>query len=155
MKNVMNKIPFLIVLSLSLTAIYFGLYRWPKIIGSSEWPSTTGIIQDTEQYKYYRSIGERENIVFILLYSYEVDGKAYLSDRLNPGLFKVANNQNLEYYSKIYAPGKEVKVYYDPNNPGESSLETGFHWTDWFLVVFGSFFLIFAYALYPKKRSDP
>ncbi|MCC5932309.1 MAG: DUF3592 domain-containing protein [Cyclobacteriaceae bacterium] len=144
----------MIVLFLSLTAIFFGLYRWPQIIGSSSWPATKGIILDIEEYKYYRSIGEREKIVFILLYSYEVDGIEYRSDRLNPGLFKVANNQNLEYYSKIYIPGNEVNVYYDPKNPSESALETGYHWTDWFLAVFGAFFLIFAYTLYPKESTD-
>ena len=50
---------------------------------------------------------------------------------------------------KQYPPGKKVKVYYHPENPTISCLESGCSWDCYLLFVFGLLFILIGfYGIY-------
>ena len=61
----------------------------------------------------------------VIVYQYEVHGKNYQSQRLKAGeqFFNVNVSWQAQETVNKYPIGKEVTVYYDPNNPAECALE--------------------------------
>jgi hypothetical protein len=60
-----------------------------------------------------------------LLYSYEVDGQSYESNRIQAGTFGMASGDSLKKFGDRFAEGQQVPVYVDPKDPTNAVLVPG------------------------------
>ncbi|NJN80338.1 MAG: DUF3592 domain-containing protein [Anaerolineales bacterium] len=92
---------------------------------AQNWLSTTGtILMSSVQSRRSSSSGGYSDYP-VIVYQYQVNGQSYQSQRLKAGeqFFNVNVSWQAQETINKYPIGKEVTVYYDPNNPAESALE--------------------------------
>ena len=116
-------------------------------LSTSEWATTTGIIDDYDFFCNYDGEGDcvlEEDIV----YTYTIEGKNYTNDDTNIGWTKI----EFQWYMSLgltngvtFERGDEIEVYYDPYEPQNSVLIPG-----WDGIEFGDFFVIFLATIVPS-----
>lgn len=108
-------------------ALLFGRAISHAASRAADWPSTWGVIE-ASGVENFQTIEngraktlKRANVV----YSYQVKGNTYRSDRIAIFRFKAASNLAalVGGVAKKYPPGKPVEVFYDPGNPAEAVLD--------------------------------
>lgn len=107
------------------------------------WPKTYGRIVDHKilrKWYHIHNINGKRFCVILKEYEYEIYGTKYTRrEELEP---------MLEPYSKIklnLTPiGSTVDVYYNPQNPGESTIEPGIRDWDYDYLLYGLFGVILA-----------
>ena len=62
-------------------------------------------------------------------YDYTVDGTSYTGDRVSYSDYSSSNEMQMQTVVAEYPVGKSVTVFFDPENPSSSLLESGFGWT--------------------------
>ena len=80
---------------------------------------------------------------------YDVEGRGYtLTTDLNtPGFGrKRSRQQTARIILKDYPVGSEVRIHYNPQNPGDAFIRTGPYWSDYMKLAIGV--LLFAIGLY-------
>jgi hypothetical protein len=104
--------------------LLWSLYSLRKGGKSENWNRTTGII--TKSVITDLSIQKGHGTCPIIHYEYSLDGRTYKSDRVTWGNVhsSCARSASAKVTDK-YKEGKEVKVYYNPDNIAESVLEPG------------------------------
>ena len=113
------------------------VFHLRKALRSTEWPQVTGKILASDIYE--GELDDDEHTV-TTNYEYHVDGVRYVSDRVSfrPRV-KSSNLDIVKQAAVRYRPkGREVSVYYYPENPAFSVLEPGVRFYD---VWSGLFFL--------------
>ena len=111
-----------------------------KQLSTSEWATTTGIIDDYDFFCNYDGEGDcvlEEDIV----YTYTIEGINYTNDDTNIGWTKI----EFQWYMSLgltngvtFEDGDEIVVYYDPYDPQKSVLipgEDGIDIFDYVVVV--------------------
>ena len=68
-------------------------------------------------------------------YEYEVAERRYRNDRIATGFF--FGNVGAILVQRRYPLEKRVRVYYDPDDPGNAVLETGIPASAWVMLVIG------------------
>jgi hypothetical protein len=104
--------------------LLWSLYSLRKGGKSENWNRTTGII--TKSVITDLSIRKGHGTCPIIHYEYSLDGRTYKSDRITWG--NVHSSCTRSASAKVtdkYKEGKEVKIYYNPDNISESVLEPG------------------------------
>lgn len=87
---------------------------------SQHWPTTAGqILVSTIQYR--RKSGGGHSLYPVVLYTYQVEGQSYQSQRIYFGT--LLGGSALTGISQKYPVGAQVPVYYNPENPAEAVLE--------------------------------
>ncbi|MFN8598094.1 MAG: DUF3592 domain-containing protein [Anaerolineae bacterium] len=87
---------------------------------SQHWPTTAGqILVSTIQYR--RKSGGGHSLYPVVLYTYQVKGQSYQSQRIYFGT--LLGGSALTGISQKYPVGAQVPVYYNPENPAEAVLE--------------------------------
>lgn len=94
------------------------IYQIVQASRTHSWPSTSGIIVESEAYS-----GSRGGSKLKVRYSYAVGGTEYTGDRVGYG--RVYSDVGAEETARAYPEGKEVTVHYQPSSPATSVLETG------------------------------
>ncbi len=91
---------------------------------SQNWSTTTGKILMSSVQSQRSSTGGY-SIYPVIVYQYEVNGKNYQSQTVRVGdkFLKINVVGQAQKTVDKYPIGKEVTVYYDPNNPAECALE--------------------------------
>lgn len=74
-------------------------------------------------------------------YEFEVNGETYTGNRVGYGDYVSSDSMHVINILKKYPKGKDVTVYYNPDNPKNNLLEPGIKLQTWFLPVFGIIFL--------------
>ena len=104
-------------------------------VSSQGWPSTQGIVVLSKQETARSAAGRawRSEPRARVRYSFSVDDKKYFSDQGEGVYFNQKNASAAEVADILarYPAGKQVVVYYDPNNPARSTLEPGIHDEIW------------------------
>lgn len=104
-----------------------------SLLGSSSWAETEGLILDSSikvnRYSGMNNpVAEGRRLVdydIVLKYGYSVSGVDYVGDRLHAGLSNNTTDKALvDQLIEKFAKGNSVTVYYDQNNPSNSSLES-------------------------------
>ena len=126
-------VTFMLIASLFVT--YFGYIKVINAYESSNWPSVSGVVAESEIIEKTSSSsegGRNTTEVSQIKYSYEVNHVQYSGSTVS---YRKDNDdrKNVERYPV----GKEVVVYYQPDNPEECVLETGVDFTSYFLLVSG------------------
>ena len=58
-------------------------------------------------------------------YTYQVDGREYVSSRISMGQYGTGGGEHAKAEAAKYPAGKIVTVHYDPKNPAQAVLEPG------------------------------
>ncbi len=99
----------------------------PKMIVSQRWPTTEGMIVSHQfrGQKYKEYDGDFYiNIEVHIRYQYAVNDISYTSRSINS--IDTPLNLYPKNYASQYPVGKNVLVYYNPEDPSEAVLEPGF-----------------------------
>jgi hypothetical protein len=90
---------------------------------SRTWPSTTGKIAKSR----VELAGGRDmaTVEHRIIYEYQVGGRQYQCDQIHPGdkFFEMASKEETYDLVDRYPVGRDVTVYYNPDNPAEAALE--------------------------------
>ena len=132
-KTIISYTLLFLVIILFLLTIYFLTIQGNNEVNlakrSADWPAVDGVIVESEQESYYRRSRRSSGYVHIakVTYSYTVDGQIYQTYPVSIGEPRVESidQKNVQLVLDKYPLGKEVKVYYDPENPETAVLEPG------------------------------
>ncbi len=115
-------------------------------LSTSDWNTTTGIIEDYDYFCDYD--GEDTYCEEDIAYTYTIGDDTYYSDITNLGWTKI----EYQWYMSLgltngvtFEQGDEIDVYYDPYEPQKSVLIPG-----WDGIEFGDFFVIVLATIVPS-----
>ena len=108
--------------------ILLGRKNQKKADASQNWPSTNGAIIETGTTRNFSSgaDGDSDIVTYTpkLKYSFRVDDVEFISDKIAFGYGKSYNSEMAALSAlQNYPVGKQVAVYYNPENPNEAVLE--------------------------------
>ena len=90
---------------------------------SKDWPSTAGkIVKSRVELSSGRDIATVEPVI---AYEYQVGGRQYQCDQIHSGdkIFESISKEETYDLVDRYPVGRDVTVYYNPDNPAEAALE--------------------------------
>ncbi|MAV55869.1 MAG: hypothetical protein CMJ28_07960 [Phycisphaerae bacterium] len=125
---------------------------------SSTWPTVEGTIVLSESHREWDSGDKRHHFVPVVVYTYEVNGVTFASDRVQAGGIKRSYRKSAAALSqaKRYPEGTPTLVAYNPSKPEEATLMTGENVKSWMSVVFGGVFTLIAVGVallfFPRPR---
>lgn len=123
----LHKRPFLLTLSAGMAILLLAtiIFKLPRAIASLNWPTAKGVVISSEVYE--GCCGEySEGWWPRVSYHYSVNGRTYVSDRIEVEDVGSGNNSYFaERTVQRYPQGEHVQVYYDPRNPAIAVLEPG------------------------------
>jgi len=124
-----------VFLSLGLFAIAMGTVRAKEALLARSWPAAPGRIIQSRVSEARTSTGNIRiaRLCLELDYLYLVEETAYEGHRLNAGWRCFASDDRIRKLLEKYPSGKAVQVYYNPDHPEQSMLETGLDWSIFFL----------------------
>ena len=124
----------------------------PRSQASESWPSVPGKILHSEIAEHTSRSGQGKttksdtDYEVKVRYSYEVQGRSLEGNRLRFASWSHDERSAASKELKRYPKGKEVTVYYDPENPENTTLIKGFE--RWFTqIVVPAIFLLFGSIL--------
>ncbi|MEC7385410.1 MAG: DUF3592 domain-containing protein, partial [Planctomycetota bacterium] len=123
---------------------------------SSTWPTTEGTVVLSEAHREWDSEDKRHTYFPVVVYTYEVEGVTYASDRIRPGSIKRSSRTSASALrlAKQYPEGSRQPVSYDPDQPGQATLVAGEGVSSWGTMVFGGIFtvigLVIALVFFPR-----
>ncbi len=120
-------------------------------IGTSNWEPVDGVIKSSGVSSSTDGEGGTTYCLHVS-YQYTVDGNAYNGDRVSYSTENSCNSWS-KNADDDYPEGKEITVYYDPDNPSESVLEPGLSGVDFFMCCFLVFPLVGLFLLYGSISS--
>jgi hypothetical protein len=113
----------------ALVAILLIVIGWFQARGAraaKSWSTTEGEVLESsvEQYQYSGSEGTETAYRPRIMYGYRVGGREYVGERLNFGSAVHSSIRGLaENKARKFATGTRVPVFYNPQDPGEATLE--------------------------------
>ena len=95
-----------------------------KGIKAKNWPTASGTVVDSQITVKYNDEG---NPLYgaEVKYRFNVEGMEFNSNRRTFADHNSSDKGRAEIITSIYAPGTPVQVYYSPDNPEDSVLESG------------------------------
>jgi len=98
---------------------------------TSRWPSVDGVIEQS------LPTSAESDVLPKIVFSYTVAGRQYHCNLAMPDGAGVTPDF-AENYVKKYPQGIEVRVYYNPKQPGQATLEPGLGRGDWLIFALGA-----------------
>lgn len=136
-------LPFMIAGGITL---YFGIQNLIRSKQSTEWPTVVGIVKISD-VEYSRSSDGPGTHHANVQYDFIINGTTYSGDEVAYGDYGSSNSSHARKIVNRYPVGKEVKVYYLPDDPYECVLEPGTKLQAWFLPGFGMIFFTVGTAM--------
>ena len=133
-----------LTINLSLYSIHF----IPELIASTRWPTVHGEVIVSE-FKHFSQSPTRSTRAPRIVYSYNVDGIEYQSERLKIGAQDISSN-DWNWSQRIldkYHVGKEVLVYFNPNKPSKALIEPGMNLRIGFFGILAVIFFIVSWVI--------
>jgi hypothetical protein len=96
------------------------LFAWLGARDSRSWPVTSGTVEEN-RLAWAGTRAPRAKPV--VSYRYQVGGKSYLGQRIDFSFAPIYFTDQAQAILARYPQGAAVAVYYDPQNPAESTLE--------------------------------
>ncbi len=125
--------PYIIILAIvTVSGIAISIWGWQILKASQKsrnWPSVDGVIEESTPDSV------EDDLLPHIVYHYQVNGNNLRSSFQFPS----GTNPLPEFaqaYVKKYPVGANVKVYYNPENPQQSTLEPSAQ-GDWMILVVG------------------
>ena len=118
----LSKVFILTILTgVGIACIYMGYYNITNSKASESWPSTKGVIIKSVVVKTESAEHNGRTYSAKIEYKYIVEYKEYISDKVS-----FLNTDRPTTKVKKYPVGKEVDVFYNPENLEISVLEPGY-----------------------------
>ncbi len=102
----------------------WGIWTIVKAKKSADWPSVKGTLISSSIRSNIKTASS-DSYEAKILYSYTVNGKTYTGKRVCYGDFGIRTRSRAEKIIAHYPEGKNVRVFYDPDDPKEGILEPG------------------------------
>lgn len=100
-----------------------------------DWLPHEAKMLDTKFEEEKGSGDDPDTYITIVSYQYQIDGKVYMGNRVGFGYIQSNMDRHWQLYEKLkYA--KKVRVWIDPNDPGESVLVKGWTESSVFFILF-------------------
>ena len=127
---------------LGLLGTLWGINAIRVGIASIGWPDARGNIISSEMGEMHsaNSTGGTGNTLYHpkVIYAYLVDNQQYESTRISAfSLGSYSQQRALEITKRKYPVGRNVDVYYNPNNPKIAVLEKGFGFLSFIPILVG------------------
>ena len=158
----LRMIPLLFIVVGAIMA-YSGIREISRAKSSEIWPAANGkIVSSAVKVHHTTSFSRRKNAITFyakILYAFSADGKYFTGDCVSFGDY--SSNEPSYAYRLVnrYPEGKEVRVYYMPDNPKVCVLEPGIQTRAYivpglglFLFVLGSLVAIFVRKVMRKQE---
>ena len=139
-----------IMAGLILLLMGFLLSKIPAMITSLSWPSTEGVI--ISRRILAKRIKEYDEDYYTIIngfirYEYQVDGITFSSLTVN-----VIDTHSYPYETALrYPEGKEVQVFYDPQDPARAVLEPGWVFSRQVVEFFPTIFFVLGFSLLVRE----
>jgi hypothetical protein len=104
----------------AFTTLREQLRAWKGAKKSRAWPATDGVIEQSE-LTWQGIRGPRAHPV--VTYRYQVSGKSHVGQRVSFSYARIYYTPEARAILDRYPSNEKVNVYYDPENPAESTLE--------------------------------
>lgn len=133
---------------LMLVALLLGGIGWFQARGvrtAQTWSTTDGEVLEATVEKYLHSTRDGTMTAYRphITYGYRVGGREYVGERLNFGSGVHSSIRGFaENKVKQFPTGSKVRVYYDPQNPNEATLERSSPSTRLYYVIAGILLVI-------------
>jgi hypothetical protein len=123
-------------------AFHFGKPILDNAKASTQWPKVDGVIASSEVAKSKDSDGDTMYSAEVV-YKYEVEGRKLESDNVFfGGDYSSSSRSDASGTVNRYPTGKEVEVYYDPDDPSKAVLEPGAKWMSYMVYGIGMVFFV-------------
>lgn len=138
-----EEIGLIVVSLIGIACIFWGVRGILKSKQTLSWLITEGEVVES-------TISRSKTNTVNITYWYSVSGVQYCSSRVYFGseISFSTNKERQEQMVREYKEFSKVQVYYNPEKPQESVLETGFHDELSNIIYFGIFFLFITSLLY-------
>lgn len=116
-----------------LAALLVTLWGWfiiAKARCTLRWPQVEGVIEQSAPSS------EEDDLLPHIVFSYRIDGHFYRSQLKFPSGITPTPEFSASYL-KRYPVGAAVHVHYNPEQPGEATLEPGMGQGDWMVFALG------------------
>lgn len=159
-KFIFTRVFPLIFIVIGIGVAFFGIRGLVRANASVDWPACLGEVTASSVER--RSSAEsktRKSTTYHarIRYAYDVDGSTFSGSRVAYGDYGAGNRSHAERIVERYPEGKDVTVYYMPEDPEESLLEPGLKGQAWFLPGFGLAFVAIGTLLavfVPRRMSQ-
>ena len=139
----------------------WGAREWQSALSSKDWPTVSGTVVHSELKKRLKarrpgqkSHQSRTQFTPEIRYDYTVEGQSFTGDRVSYGDYSSSNEAQMKAVVAQYPVGKSVTVFYDPEDPSSSLLESGFGWTPVAISALGGVFAIVGGMTLLRTRQD-
>jgi hypothetical protein len=161
MKDILGKIAGFVVLAGILCGLFVIVtvpFEWYKKAQAEEWPARRAVItksfighQTGTAGKHGRTSYWKPEICGIYIHN----GEFFCVDRIRYGGFRFgANKEGALAIVGNYPVGREIDVYYDPRDSGETVLEARSSWTELYVLLgLGTGFLLLPFVLWLLRRQ--
>ena len=143
----------LVMLGYGVFCIYNG-YK------SRTWPQALGTINASYAERQLRRESETHNsrikYVARIRYAYTVNGRKYNNDEVGFGKSEYTSRRKskIEKYLEQFPVGKSVRVFYNPENPGQAVLSQGVTGGALLVLAGGILFLLIASSMFYVLRNN-
>lgn len=125
--------PYVIIIILSIASgIAASLWGWRAIQRNrmkKHWPGVQGQISRVDQPANTSDLAPH------IHFRYQVDGKDYEQELAFSG--DLSSPESVKHYLEKYPTGKDVEVFYNPNNPESATLDKSIGAGDWLVFAYG------------------
>lgn len=141
-------LPLLFIVAGALMS-FFGVRQFMQAKASAAWPTVTGVITVAELGKQMGNERDESTTYSAdISYDYLVNDRSYVNGAVSFDGVKSSDPATARRILKRYPVGKQVAVYYNPNDPQDAVLEPGLHGGSWFLPLFGALFVAVGVGLF-------
>lgn len=142
--------------------IFLGIPMMKNAFESRGWPTADGVITVSQ----FTSNTDRDSgsttYGASIAYDYTVNGASYTGSNVHFGQYSTSDPSYGRSIVNRYPLGKQVMVYYDPDNPSESVLEPGAGWSSFMVAGIGILFALvgfiggfFQFKKYKRGETNP
>ena len=152
-KQAMFIMPIFAIVGVLLT-IFWGIPTARNAMESKNWPSVDGRISISDVSENYDSDNNSVTYGAKVAYNYIVNGLSYMGSTVAFGDYSSSDPSHAGNIVSRYPVGKSVKVYYDPDDPKTSVLESGAGWSSFMGLIVGIAFAAIGVAgfLFARKK---
>jgi hypothetical protein len=104
-------------------AFYFGKPILDKARASESWPTVQGQVIKSELESHHDK--KKTTYSALVIYKFEADGEDYEGDEVWFGQYSSSDRSAMQKLVKEYPVGKDVTVYYSPDDPTQAVLQPG------------------------------